>query len=558
MLTGMGRLRYPGSDVGQLLLAPQDLRTADPSFSTEIYSGHFGLAGTYALLDERSPFQIRPPSAAWAQELHGFGWLRHLRAADSDLARHQAQTLLADWAKLHHPVSSIAWRPDIAGRRVISWLSNSVVVLDTEDPQSYQTFMHELTAQLRYLSASYRGAPDGLPRLVAAIGLIYGGLCIAGQQAVVNRYLKWLTRELDRQVLADGGHISRNPADLIELLLDLLPLRQCFMARDREPPQALTDAIGRALQGLRFFRFRDGTLARFNGAGVTPMDSLATVLAYDDAETAPPPATAPNSAYARLARNGTLMICDFGAPPSLALSTRAGAGCLAFELSSGPEPIVVNCGTPSPDHVEWDEFARSTQAYSTLSIDGISSGMFHGYDDLATAEAEVQLSGPPKPEGEVKDADERFEFIGSHEGYVARFGLRHSRQMLMAPTGHVITGKDVLTPVKGGKNGRTAERFAIRFHLHPRIEAVLSDDRHSVLLTLANGEMWRLNSNAASTALEESMFFGDERGPQDSLQAVLSGPIKPGEELRIVWALERIQAATGGETLKAPPPAEAA
>ena len=41
-----------------------------------------------------------------------------------------------------------------------------------------------------------------------------------------------LVDELERQILPDGGHISRNPGALIELLLDLLPLRQAFAARN--------------------------------------------------------------------------------------------------------------------------------------------------------------------------------------------------------------------------------------------------------------------------------------------------------------------------------------
>ena len=109
-----------------------------------------------------------------------------------------------------------------------------------------------------------------MPRLVALMALIYAGLCIAEQQAVVDRYSRPFCKELDRQILPDGGHISRNPDALVELLLDLLPLRQCFVARDRAPPKELTDAIDRIMPMLRFFRTGDGTLARFNGAGPTP------------------------------------------------------------------------------------------------------------------------------------------------------------------------------------------------------------------------------------------------------------------------------------------------
>ncbi len=66
----------------RLLLAPQDLRTADGTRASEIYSGRFAFAGKVVICDGRSPFEFNPPSDEWAAELYGFGWLRHLRAAD--------------------------------------------------------------------------------------------------------------------------------------------------------------------------------------------------------------------------------------------------------------------------------------------------------------------------------------------------------------------------------------------------------------------------------------------------------------------------------------------
>ncbi len=287
MLARMARLSYPGGQAEQLLLAPQELRTADPSFATEFYSGHFGLAGRLAELTTESPFDIVPPSDAWARELHGFAWLRHLRAADSELSQEQAKVLVRDWIKTHRSIRGIAWQPDVVARRVISWLSNSVIVLDTSDQRSYEMFLRSLTVQLRYLSASYRDVPDGVPRLLTLMALVYAGLCIAEQQAVVDRFVKPFGKELDRQVLSDGGHISRNPAALVEILLDLLPFRQCFVARDKLPPKPISGAVDRIMPMLRFFRMGDGSFARFNGFRATPTGALATVLAYDDAEGAP-------------------------------------------------------------------------------------------------------------------------------------------------------------------------------------------------------------------------------------------------------------------------------
>lgn len=548
----MGRLSYPGGQAEQLLLAPQELRTADPSFATEFYNGHFGLAGSLAELGSQSPFEITPPSEAWARELHGFAWLRHLRAAGSELSREQAKALVGDWVRLYGTPRGVAWQPEIIARRVISWLSNSVIVLDASAPRSYTEFLRALTAQLRYLSASHRDAPDGVPRLVALMALIYGGLCIAEQQAVVDRYIGPFNKELERQILPDGGHISRNPAALVELLLDLLPFRQCFTARDRLPPKPLSDAIDRAMPMLRFFRLGDGSFARFNGCAATPTDALATVLAYDDVEGAPL-RSAPNSGYGRMMRGATLLICDIGSAPSESLSGAAHAGCLSFELSSGAFPIVVNCGAPGPDHEDWRGFARSTTAHSTLCVEESSSAAF-AMANGGEPPADAPISGPPNVRAAIQEDEEGLVIAASHDGYLGRFGLRHARHLVMSPAGDRIDGEDALLAPSGRQRGAAdGGSYAIRFHLHPGVSAAPAPGGRSVTLFLPNREAWRLSANAPAIELLDSVYLADERGPQHSTQIVLAGSLGGESELRINWSLERIATGTEPGSLPEPP-----
>lgn len=552
VLLRMASISYPGTEAEQLLLAPQDLRTADPSFATEIYNGHFGLAGSLVELASQSPFEITPPSEGWARELYGFGWLRHLRAANSELSREQAKALLGDFLKLHKAVRGLAWQPEVVGRRVISWLSNSVVVLDAGNPKSYEIFLHSLTAHLRYLSASYRDAPDGALRLVALMALVYAGLCIAEQQAVVDRYLKPFCKELDRQIMTDGGHISRNPAALVELLLDLLPLRQCFMARDRLPPKPLSDAIDRAMPMVRFFRLGDGTMARFNGGGATATDSLATVLAYDDTGGASL-RTAPNSGYVRMERGPTLIIADIAAAPAAVLSTKAHAGCLSFEMSSGEHGIIVNCGAPSPDHNEWQMFARSTPAHSTLAFEETSSATFAGGGNGAEPKPDAELAGPSNVQGSLSEEDGRLVLAGSHEGYLAPFGVGHSRRIKLSADGLRVQGEDRLAAPKGvkGEAQTSGGGCVVHFHLHPNVSAKMAGER-SITLVLPNRETWIVTANTPTVALEESVFLADERGPRPSLQVVLQGGLEQEREMQIVWSIEQQAAAQDQATSPAP------
>src|SRR5713101_2226802 len=306
----------------RLVIAPQDLRTTDATRVSEIYAGRFVFAGKVIICDSRSPFEVAPPSEDWAVSLLGFGWLRHLRAAESGITRANARALVDEWISVNRANDPVAWRPDVVARRIISWLSQAPLVLDEPDARFYRRFLRSLTRQVRHLRHTAAEARDGVPRFQAAIALAFAALCMAGQQRHIRAATKRLADELVRQILPDGGHISRNPGALIELLVDLLPLRTAFTARNISPPPALLNAIDRMMPMLRFFRHGEGNFALFNGMGPTQTDLLTTILAYDDARGSPL-ANAPHSGYQRFESAGTLIVMDTGRAPPMPVSQEA-------------------------------------------------------------------------------------------------------------------------------------------------------------------------------------------------------------------------------------------
>ena len=106
---------WPGR-ADRLIIAPHDLRTADATRAAEIYAGRFVFAGKIVTCHGRSIFDLEPPSEDWEVALLGFGWLRHLRAADTALTRANARSLVDDWISnpgRKRPLSSAAptcWR----------------------------------------------------------------------------------------------------------------------------------------------------------------------------------------------------------------------------------------------------------------------------------------------------------------------------------------------------------------------------------------------------------------------------------------------------------------
>ncbi len=278
---------YQPKDVNHLLLVPRDLRTADPSFSIELDMGQFGLAGATVLLEGASPFHADPPNLSWQQELHGFGWIRNLRAARSERSQQQALELLESWINSFRSQKGVAWEPGVTARRLISWLSHSNFLLNEADEELYMDLMISIDDHMRFLSMAGVHANPGLPRLLSLISLVFAGLCVANQEKFLDQQVKLLCNELDRQIFSDGGHISRDNSVLASILLDLLPLKQCFVTRKFEVPPPLQDSIGRMLPMINYMRLGDGLLSRFNGAGTTLPDTLSTAMAYDDVSNTP-------------------------------------------------------------------------------------------------------------------------------------------------------------------------------------------------------------------------------------------------------------------------------
>lgn len=517
------RWRYGSPVADQLLIVPQDLRTADPSFWHEVVLDHFGLAGTVAALDGKSPFDVRAPNLAWAQALHGFGWLRHLGASGHDEAKAMACRLAVDWVhRSHRADASFTWLPQVAARRVISWISHSNVLLDGANQKTYDVIANSLGAQLVRLSAEWRSTPGGYPRLLVLTALVLADLAIAGHDRRLSEAEKAFAAELNRQILPDGGHISRNPRILVDLMLDLLPLRQCFASRGRPLPPGMTDAMQRMLTMLRYLRLGDGRLVRFNGTGVAASAGLATVLAYDER-----PFEALKVAgytnYVRMERGDTIIVADAGSPPPLEYAGEAYAGCLAFEMSIGAKLLMVNGGAPAPVDAAWRAAARATASHNTLCLAETSSSRLVRHRRLETLIGSPPIREPNSVEYKTKERDGGIVFGAQHDGYVKRFGLKHSRRMFLSACGTRIEGADRLKDPFGTLRLNHDLPFSIHFHLHPDVLCQRSDIPNVAEMTLRNGEVWTFTLTGATLAIEEGTFFADSTGPTRILQIIARG-----------------------------------
>lgn len=528
-----GRMRMRAPE--RLLIAPQDIRTADATRAEDIYAGYFAFGGRIVNTQGRSPFDLHPPSVEWARALNGFGWLRHLRAAETSLARVNARALVDDYLAARTRNGPEPFDAATSARRVLSWLSQSTLVLEGAESDFYQRFLRALSRDAAQLQDAL-GATSGLPHLLSTVALAAYAMCADTPARFQARASAQLADAIGAQILPDGGHVSRNPQALIDLLLDFLPLRQAYVARGAAPPPALLNAIDRIIPALRLLRHGDSSLALFNGMGVTAPDRLATVLHYDDARGAAP-VSAPHSGYQRLEGAETIAIVDAGPPPPGPYSVDAHAGCLSFELSSGLQRIVVNCGTPAIGGASAREAARQTAAHSTLVIDDVSSCRIAPDAGMERVVAGQIVAGPSTvgvnrqmlAEGALLDL--------SHDGYAQRFGLIHDRRLALKSDGMQLVGEDRL--IAASNAAQTAPgNFALRFHLHPAATAMHAGDDTAVVIDLQDGQRWMFDAGGLPVTLEESVFFASPDGARACQQIVVAGKAEVGAEAH--WAFSRL------------------
>jgi uncharacterized heparinase superfamily protein len=287
---------------------------------------------------------------------------------------------------------------------------------------------------------------------------------------------------------------------------------------------------------LRFFRHGDGNFALFNGMGPTAPELLATVLAYDDARGAPL-ANAPHSGYQRLQADGLLVLMDTGRPPPLTASQEAHAGCLAFELSSKQNRIVVNCGLPAISRDSWRPVARATPAHSTVTFNGESSAQFAVSSAFRRLFGAPLYSGPTEVPVNRQDRDHALVVRASHDGYATRFGVLHQRSLRLAADGSRFDGEDVFAPATGDvipSNRR--DGFAVRFHLHPSVRVNRLADGHGVMLLLPNQELWTFSAYEDQAELEESVYLAGPEGPRRAVQIVIYGGARAVSRVRWTFA----------------------
>jgi uncharacterized heparinase superfamily protein len=345
---------------------------------THLGGGRFRLLGEEQEIRSASDWHRTDLEKLWLYNLHYFD---DLRAADAPARRAEQRALLERWARENPPGSGIGWDPYPSSLRIANCVKWALAGGEL-GPELEQN----LALQAELLSRRIEHHLQGNHLLANAKGLAFAGLFFAGDAA--QRWLRTaralLERELDEQILADGGHCERSPmyhAIALEDVLDLINLARAQPAGAAlDAPRLLEPRAQRMLEWLRRMLHPDGEIAFFNDAALEIAPRPDELCAYA-ARLGIPPSHGPlreleplaASGYVRARRGAATLIADVAEIGPAHLTGHAHADTLSFELSLGSRRVLVNSGTSRYGSGAERLRQRSTRAHNTVEIDGESS-----------------------------------------------------------------------------------------------------------------------------------------------------------------------------------------
>jgi uncharacterized heparinase superfamily protein len=274
----------------------------DPDQAFAMYAGNFNFAGHHIKSTAHRLFKLTNGAPSWRTALHNLVWLQHFVASNRNLHAHFAMRLLGRWAKAAKAKTDVN-----TTAKILLALTVDGPALARQCETLLQTeFLDIATKQTKRLWRKSAKHPQSA--LLKAIALLHAATAFRGLESLRKPASDMLHDTIDKVILPDGGHMSRNPYDVLALLALLVPLKAA-MKRDRQVfPHAASQAIERMQPMLAMMQHGDGGLTGFQNNA--PELKLMEALQGEQEALTRPLNIARHSNYARLAEGKSCLLVD--------------------------------------------------------------------------------------------------------------------------------------------------------------------------------------------------------------------------------------------------------
>lgn len=389
-------------------------------------------------------------------------WLYNVHYHDGlcseDTPAEQKLRLVDRWIDENPFGKGNGWEPYPLSLRIVNWIKWRLSGMPA--PQGMEESLFQ-QAHMLFHTIEYHLLGNHL--FANAKALVFAGLHFEGPlpRIWLERGMALLRRELDAQFLADGAHFELSTTYHATLTEDLLDLYNILRAYGQETPEALVNAVERAMAWLAVMTRPDGLPPLFNDAAYGICPTFGDLKNYAERlGVAWQPARRsafidlPDSGYFRHDDSAYSFWGDAGQIGPDYIPGHAHCDMFNFELFAHGRPVVVDTGTSTYDVGARRTLERSTASHNTVQL---------GHHEQSEIWGAFRV-------GRRARIIERHVVQGSveavHDGF-KRLGVLHRRSFRFSEDN--IQLEDHLI-------GNSTERAVARFHLHPDLEASVGGD----------------------------------------------------------------------------------
>lgn len=392
-------------------------------------------------------------SRLWRYHLHYLDWAWGFAAhLDNEWARGEFARLWRSW-RAASGLGSLnaldAWSPYAASLR--AWTMCGVFGRLIAGTPLEVDFIRSIALHAWFVRAHLELDVGG-NHLIKNLKALAGLGVFLGDDRLIDIAIRHLKRELDVQVLSDGGHFERSPSYHCQVLGDLIEVRSVLGGR--RCIDGLDDAIEAMRAWLGEMLMPDGDVPLFNDCTLVGRKRLRLL------EPSPRPAASlrvlASSGYVVVKPSERLhLVLDVGPPCPPSLPAHAHADCLSFELAVDGRRVIVDSGTSTYEPGAVRDNERSTRAHNTAEVDGQNQTEVWG-TFRAARRAMPTLESANTRDGVV-------EVVASHDGYRRLEGSPIHRRSVLASANEIQITDEL--------DGDELHEMVVRAHLAPNAES---------------------------------------------------------------------------------------
>ena len=501
---------------------PGPLSMGNTLIADKICEGEFFIFGNRVQLEDKVIWDHSLTNIENYDELHGFTWLDDLAARGDKPAIEIAQKWVFSWIKKYGSGSGAGWTPNLTGRRLIRLIHHEEIILHGLSEQNISIYFRFIYKQANFLSKRFYKTPEINMNFEAIVGLIYCGLYLEGFQSFITVATEYLSRECRDKIDEDGGILSRNPEELLEIFTYLVWVAHGLHDADWTPSQTHIEAINRIAPTLRHLRHTNGSLCRFNGSRGKYSGELDRYLFLSGNKKKTTKIL--KMGYARLEGGRTSIIQDAGSLPNLFQSNLAHASVLGFELTHGRQPLIVNCGSGANFGRDWYKAGRATQSHSTFCIKGQSSAKLTRSLSDNSKLAEFLSQGPTEVITNKSKVTGGTELTVSHNAYASKFDVILERKLELSDNGEILIGNDQIALLSTRDRSKVISyddlEYEVRFQFHPEVTVQISDN-DMVQINSKYAGVWILEALNLTPSIQPSYYFSEGNSSPIPTQQVI-------------------------------------